>query len=52
MRWFMFAFLVSFVALLAASAGMALHILRKRGRRREMGLKAGTVEEPEIEEAP
>ncbi len=46
MRWMVFAFLVSLAALLAAAAGLALHIRRDRGRRRERELEAGTVEEP------
>jgi hypothetical protein len=52
MRWLMVAFVVSVIALLAASAGMAHHIWRERGRRRELRLETGTVEEPETEEAP
>ncbi|HWE85719.1 MAG TPA: hypothetical protein VG267_12305 [Terracidiphilus sp.] len=46
----MIALVVSVIVLLAASAGMALHIWRERGRRREPRLKTGTVEE--TEEAP
>lgn len=52
MRWLMLAFLVSVVALLAAAGGTAYHILRERGRRRQLGLATGTMEESEIEEAP
>ena len=46
MRWLMLAFLISVVALLAAAGGMAYHIWRERGRRRELGLATGKVEEP------
>jgi len=53
MRWLLFAFIVSFVGLLVAAAGMALHIRRERGRRRKAGLRSGTAEEqPETEEVP
>ena len=52
MRWMLIAFLVSFVALLAAAAGLAIHIGRERGKRRERGLETGKAEDPETEEVP
>jgi hypothetical protein len=52
MRWLVVALLVSVIALLAASAGMALHIWREHGRQRELRWETGTVEEAETEEAP
>jgi len=52
MRWLILAFVVSLVALLAASGGVALHIRRDRAKRREPGFSAAAIEEPETEEAP
>jgi hypothetical protein len=52
MRWLILAFIVSLAALLAASAGVALHIRRDRALRHEPDFSAAALEEPEIEEAP
>jgi hypothetical protein len=52
MRWMLFAFLGSFVLLLAAAAGLAVHIRRERGRRRERGLETDKAEDSETEEVP
>jgi hypothetical protein len=51
-HWLMLVFLVSVFALLAASAGMAHHVWRERGRSQGLGLQRGSIVEPEIEEAP
>ena len=52
MRWLIVALFVSVIALVAASAGMALHIWRERGRQRELRWETGMAEEAETEEAP
>jgi hypothetical protein len=54
MFWLMIALLVSLVALLAASAGLAHHIWQERRKRSRMGLVRGRAEEVDIEteEAP
>ena len=60
MRWLMIALLVSIVALLIASAGVAHHVWRERKKRRQapasakkaMDLKANLKTDPDTEEAP
>ncbi len=52
MRWLMLALVVSLIALLVASAGIAHHIWRERTKRRALRLTADRVEDPETEEAP
>ncbi len=48
MRWLMIALLVSIVALLFASAGLAHHIWQERRKRRKT-LVPGPIEEVEVE---
>lgn len=54
MFWLMIALLVSVVALLVASAGLAHHIWQERRKRSRMGLIPGRIEDVDIEteEAP
>jgi hypothetical protein len=54
MRWLMIALLVSVVALLAASAGLAHHIWQERRKRGRAGRAFGRSDEVDIEteEAP
>jgi len=52
MRWLLIALLVSLVALLIASAGLAHHIWREHTRRRHASTAAEKAEEAETEEAP
>jgi hypothetical protein len=54
MLWLMIALLVSLVALLVASAGLAHHIWQERRKRSRMSLIPGRAEDLDIEteEAP
>jgi len=54
MRWLMIVFLVSLVALLAASAGLAHHIWQERRKRGHTGRTFGRNDDVDIEteEAP
>jgi uncharacterized membrane protein len=52
MRWLMIVLLVSVVALLVASAGVAHHVWREHKRRKAALPAAGKPEQPESEEAP
>jgi hypothetical protein len=52
MRWLMIALLVSLVALLIASAGVAHHVWREHTRRRAAHAAAEKAEGAETEEAP
>jgi hypothetical protein len=49
MRWLMIAFLVSLVALLAASAGLAHHIWQERRKRGQASRNFGRGDDAEIE---
>lgn len=54
MRWLMIALLVSVMALLAASAGLALHIWQERRKRGHVTRAFGRSDDVDIEteEAP
>jgi cbb3-type cytochrome oxidase subunit 3 len=52
MRWLMIVLLVSVVALLIASAGVAYHVWREHTRRRDARAAVGKMEDNEPEEAP
>ena len=52
MRWLIIALLVSTVALLAASAGVAHHIWQAHKRRVQKVVPAGEHKDAETEEAP
>jgi len=52
MRWLMIVLLVSLVALLVASAGVAHHIWREHKRRRLASPVSEKADETETEEAP
>jgi hypothetical protein len=52
MRWLIIALLVSTVALLAASAGIAHHIWQTRKRRSQKAITVGKHDDVETEEAP
>jgi hypothetical protein len=54
MRWLMIALLVSVMALLVASAGLAHHIWQERRKRGSARIAPGRVEDVEVEteEAP
>jgi hypothetical protein len=49
MRWLMIALLVSVMALLAASAGLAHHIWQERRKRLRAQIAPGRVEDAEVE---
>jgi hypothetical protein len=54
MRWLMIALLVSVMALLVASAGLAHHIWQERRKRGRTRIAPGRIEDVEVdtEEAP
>ncbi len=54
MRWLMIVLLVSVVALLIASAGLAHHIWQERRKRSRTSLSPGRTEDVDVEteEAP
>lgn len=52
MRWLMIVLLVSIVGLLAASAGVALHVIREHRRRSAAQPPAEKADDTESEEAP
>jgi uncharacterized membrane protein len=52
MRWLMIAFLVSLVALLVASAGVAHHVWRAHKLRKPAPAPTERPEHPDPEEAP
>ena len=52
MRWLMIVLLVSVVALLAACAGLAYHVLREHKRRRSVQAPAEKAEDTETEDTP
>jgi hypothetical protein len=49
MRWLMIALLVSLVALLVASAGLAHHIWQEHRKRRSNGLSLARTEDVDVE---
>jgi hypothetical protein len=52
MRWLMIVLLVSLVALLVASAGVAYHVWQGHKRRRLAQAPVEKIEQPDTEEAP
>ncbi|HWG19593.1 MAG TPA: hypothetical protein VG225_03620 [Terracidiphilus sp.] len=52
MRWLMIALLVSLVAMLIASAGLAHHIWREHARRRAQPPAPEKTDRADTEEAP
>ncbi len=52
MRWLMIVLLVSLVALLVASAGVAHHIWREHKRRKRLPAVSEKADEAETEETP
>ena len=49
MRWLMYSFLFSIAALLAAAAGMVIHVLVQHRRQRQQQNLHSTAESPEFE---